>query len=1032
MKEIFEELFKNPPAKYRGAPFWGWNGKLEEKRIKQQIEDFREMGFGGFHIHSRIGLSEEYLGKTFLERVKCCQQYASEKGMYTYLYDEDKWPSGCGGGRATKEEKYRARYVLFSPFYHPDGYYDRNKKQVNRLAVNGELTFLRAYQITLRAGKLERYEAFNDIESVKGKQDIWYAYRIVTEPLPWFNNSSYLDTLNPEAVKKFLDVAYEPYAKMLGEEFSKTIPSIFTDEPQYTRMESLKNAESAEEVGIPYTEGLETAFKEKCGRSLLDHLPELFWCGSDGNVSSFLYDYMNLLSDKFAESYAGVLSAWCEKHNIMLTGHLMEESGLETQLRSAGEAMRSYARFQMPGIDMLADLHEYTTAKQAQSVANQMNKAGVSSELYGVTNWNYDFRGHKLQGDWQAALGVTLRVPHLAWMYMGGEAKRDYPAPIDAHSTWYKKYRLLEDYFSRVNVFLDKGTPRVKVGVIHPIESMFLQMGRLHDTAQKRQQMEEQFQNLTRWLLFGLIDFDFISEALIPELTSGENSCVGRMQYQIIVVPELTTIRKSTLEFLSRFQENGGEIIVLGELPYYMDGKCSEEPAKWMKAYRRIGFDKYQILENLEAARDIDIRDENNIRSEDLIYQMRQDKEKTRIFVVHGKTLKYTSMSISTCPKQSVKYRMKIKGCHHVIRYDAMTGERREQAYKTDGENTYVDIKIYEQDSVLLELHPGKKEIKVNEQKEKKEKIVYEEYMPSVVSFQLEEPNVLLLDMAEYSLDGGEWQKREELLKIDDRARSLWGYRRRTDSFPQPWLTKEENKKEHVLGLRFVLESETEAQELKLAFEGDEDCKLIWNGQEIENTFIKEYYVDEMIRIVNLPGLRCGENILECKIPFGNLTNLEWFYILGQFGVRLCGDKAFLTNMPEKIGFGDYATQGFPFYGGNFVYDTNMELPAGRLIITAEEYQGALLEIQVDDKEAKEMFMSPYRIDCGTIEKGCHRIRIRCYGTRINTFGQLHNCNRSEIYFGPKTWRTEGTDWCYEYRLHPCGVLKAPIITVAR
>jgi hypothetical protein len=50
--------------------------------------------------------------------------------------------------------------------------------------------------------------------------------------------------------------------------------------------------------------------------------------------------------------------------------------------------------------------------------------------MYGVLEWDVTFRQHKLQGDWLAALGVTTRVHHLAFMSMGGEAKRDWPAAI--------------------------------------------------------------------------------------------------------------------------------------------------------------------------------------------------------------------------------------------------------------------------------------------------------------------------------------------------------------------------------------------------------------------------------------------------------------------------------------------------------------------------------------------------------------------------------------------------------------------------
>ena len=196
----------------------------------------------------------------------------------------------------------------------------------------------------------------------------------------------------------------------------------------------------------------------------------------------------------------------------------MEEPMLKSQTAALGEAMRSYRSFGLPGIDMLCDQIEYTTAKQAQSAARQYGREGVLSELYGVTNWDFDFRGHKFQGDWQAALGVTVRVHHLSWVSMAGEAKRDYPASINYQSPWYKDYSYVEDHFARVNTALTRGQPVVKVGVIHPIESYWLHWGPKQNTSTVRSQLEDMFQNITKWLLLGQIDFDFICESLLPDL----------------------------------------------------------------------------------------------------------------------------------------------------------------------------------------------------------------------------------------------------------------------------------------------------------------------------------------------------------------------------------------------------------------------------------------------------------------------------------------------------------------------------------
>lgn len=250
----------------------------------------------------------------------------------------------------------------------------------------------------------------------------------MTDPLPWFNNAAYSDNLNPQTVQCFTEVAYEPYKKLLGEEFSKSVPSIFTDEPQFVRVQTLPDGAAREEVGIPYTERLGEAFQSVCGQPLLDCLPEIFWTRADGAPSTIKYRYFDLLSEQFSSAYSATLGKWCEENHLKLTGYVMQEESLEGQTRCVGEAMRAYPYFQLPGIDILADHYEYTTTKQAQSIAHQIGCVGITSELYGVTNWDFDFRGHKLQGDWQAALGVTQRVPHLAWMY-GRRVQARLPGP---------------------------------------------------------------------------------------------------------------------------------------------------------------------------------------------------------------------------------------------------------------------------------------------------------------------------------------------------------------------------------------------------------------------------------------------------------------------------------------------------------------------------------------------------------------------------------------------------------------------------
>lgn len=54
-----EEQFLNPDQTFRGKPFWSWNGDLKEEELLDQVDVMQQMGFGGFFIHSRLGLKTE-------------------------------------------------------------------------------------------------------------------------------------------------------------------------------------------------------------------------------------------------------------------------------------------------------------------------------------------------------------------------------------------------------------------------------------------------------------------------------------------------------------------------------------------------------------------------------------------------------------------------------------------------------------------------------------------------------------------------------------------------------------------------------------------------------------------------------------------------------------------------------------------------------------------------------------------------------------------------------------------------------------
>ncbi len=1019
-KRLDEKTFRNPPCEYRAAPFWAWNCDLNKDLLLREIDQMKRMGMGGFHTHVRTGMSTTYLSDGFMQLIRDCVDKAKEERMRAYLYDEDRWASGAAGGYVTREERYRARYLLFTTVS-----YEQAEENPASVPVDSPRTgkgrLLARYAVRLNdEGELAEYRLLKDGQQADAAETAWYAYLEIEKESPWFNNQTYVNTLDKKAIERFVEITHERYKEVVGNEFGGAVQSIFSDEPQFSRKTTLGFAGEKKDVVLPWTDDLPDTFRAAYGEELLAGLPELYWELPGGAVSLIRYHYHDHIAERFAEGFADTVGTWCARNGLLLTGHMMEEPTLKSQTAALGEAMRSYRSFQLPGIDMLCDWREYTTAKQAQSAAHQFGCPGVMSELYGVTNWDFDFRGHKLAGDWQAALGVTLRVPHLTWVSMEGEAKRDYPASIGYQSPWYTEYPMVEDHFARLNTVLTRGKAQVRLGVIHPVESYWLHWGPSEATALVRDEMDEHFQSLAQWLLYGLIDFDYISESLLPQQCEAGNAplSVGEMAYDVVLVPDCQTLRATTVDRLESFVAAGGRLVFAGRIPELVDAKPSSRVKELALRAECISFSKGAILSALDGVRFVDIRDDKGMRTTNLLHQVRAEGDTRYVFLCHGEKPENPDV----CPREDIVLR--IRGEWKVRRMDTATGEIAPLHVAYEKGRTVLRYAFYAYDSLLIELTPGRAEAGEDAPAEKKFDY-YALWHP--VEIALSEPNVLLLDTAQYAFDDEEnWRDEEELLRADDAFREELGYPLRKKEVAQPWVVPDEPITHH-LRLKFTVHSEMEIKAPQLALEKAESVEIAVNGCPVDNASVG-WFVDESIKKVQLPDLPAGDSVIELTLPFGRRSNVEWCYLLGDFGVRVQGAEKTVIPPVRRLGFGDWTTQGLPFYCGNVTYKIPVRVEKDTLTIRVPQYRGSVLGMEMDGVRQGDMAYAPYEYTFTNLQPGEHEVGITVYGNRVNGFGCVHNCDDSTSWFGPDCWRSEGVRWCYEYRLRKSGLLVSPQI----
>ncbi|MBR6766228.1 MAG: hypothetical protein IKM06_07065 [Clostridia bacterium] len=1059
-KSLSNELFKNPTSEFRGAPFWAWNTKLDDKTLEEQIDIFKEMGIGGFHAHVRTGMATEYLSDEFMHFIKVCNEKAKKEDMLCWLYDEDRWPSGATGGFVTKNYRHRQRAFHLEPTDPRDREffaksYDEYLKMTEN---NGQCSgyFISRFGITLdENGFLTDYKRLDENEDYDG--DIWYGYMYIGGASGWYNGQSYIDTLSKAAVEEFVRITYDAYYNAVGEDFGKSIPAIFTDEPQVPMRRYLSASNEKKLIAVPYTDDFEETYKSTYGESIIEKMPELFWEKKNNGCAKTRYNYVDHMCERFVSAFVDTVGEWCIKHNIAFTGHMMQEPTLRSQTDSLGEAMRCYRNFQLPGMDLLCDRIEYTTAKQVQSAVHQYGREGMLSELYGVTGWDYNFRGHKRQGDWQAALGVTIRVHHLTWVSMNGDAKHDYPASIGYQSPWYKQYSYIEDHFARLNTALTRGTPDVRVGVIHPVESFWLYTGPNDKTALRRGYLDEQFVKLTNSLSTSGIDFDFISESLLPDLCvkGGNPLKVGKMAYDCVIVPVMETIRKTTLDRLKAFVNEGGRVILLGTAPTRVDGDISDLPKEEAKHWDNIDIDYNTLIDRLEAFRSVNFLDTySGVRCNNVLHQLRNDENGKWLFFCHGEDQADRDGYVPAF--SSEKICVTLNGSYDVTEYNTLTGEIYTPEYKIENGKTYVEYTMFTEDSFLLWLTPAKADKLEKGNAPKRAlpmginatalfspsnknfiaRIPDKPYFKTkdLVEYTLDEPNVILLDMAEYAFDGGEYSSHlEDSARIGDIGRGIFYKEHLMQTSVQPWVPVPDslkNDKGHTVKRRFTFHTDITLENACLALEESETATITVNGERISNEACG-WYVDKCIKKVKLPTLNKGKVVIEIEIPFFLRGRTEWCYVLGDFGVKVAGKNVTAIPRAARLAYGDAVHQTLPFYTGNITYHTSYVEKEESAVRTLQipDIAGALARVSVDGKDLGVVAISPYCLSLGEMTKGEHKIDITVFGTRFNGFGPIHNNVKRYPYWGPNSWRTyDSPMWNDCYILRPTGILNNPTV----
>lgn len=1018
-----DPVFRNPPAAYRGKPLWAWNGRLGIPELRRQVRIFAEMGMGGYFMHSRVGLKTEYLGKAWFRAIEACADEGARLGLESWLYDEDRWPSGSAGGLVTEDPAFRMRYLRCEVTGENEVPASAEESPVIAAfagVVNG--TDLSRYRrLPWPGGKLERGESL-----------LLFREELV-QPHGFFNGGTYLDTLNPEAVRRFLQLTHERYRVRAGDRFGKSIPGIFTDEPHrgFVMADTPRGWTYPPNSGwvTPWTAGFAGEFRRRFGYDLRERLPELFFRWQKKRLSPVKWHYMEALHGLFLKSWAQPCHEWCERHGLRLTGHMLGEESPGAQAVTCGSAMRYYEFLETPGMDLLGlDNRAFWIAKQVVSVARQLGRKWTMSELYGCTGWQATFADHKEIGDWQAFLGINLRCHHLSWYTMAGESKRDFPGSIFFQSAWYREYRAVEDYYARLHLLLQQGKPVCDLLVLHPVESVWAQIhagwgGWIKSEAPGAARVDRQFETTFRWITAAGFDFDYGDEEQLGRLGRVEKGRarlrLGRGSYRAVLVCGLETIRGSTLKLLRDFRSAGGTVIFAGPPPSHVDAVKSGEARELCRQSTGIGFARAALISSLASSVPPLARLENATISDPSRPVLLQTRR-------HGK-----SWTVAVCNTDPAKAfpRARLVFCggvgSQVQEWDCRTGKKWEVPHERRNGELRWSSPLPPLGERVFRITPAGGNLPVRVSKRAREREI-----PGPFPYRLDEPNALVLDRFEWRLGRRRWSVAEDILSLDRMLRERMGYPQRSLGMVQPWARREAPRQSDVtlsLRARFAVRGGFPTTVL---LENPERWQVSVNGLALSVDHDDGWFVDPCFRKIPLPRgvLREGENVISLSARFGENLDLEAIYLLGDFGVFFAkaGIPA-LKKLPVVLGIGDVCRQGLPFYTGRIRYE--VALPAGKTgtrRFRLPAFGGAVAGISAPEQNEPQILgFPPYEAELPerTTSLACEIVL-----TRRNLFGPLHWNVGNKNFVTPDSFRSTGKAYSIPALLEPSGLLAPPLI----
>ncbi|QYM77921.1 hypothetical protein K0B96_11415 [Horticoccus luteus] len=1029
--------FRNPAAAFRPAPFLVFNDEYApgtgEASITRALEGLKRVGAGGVFLHPRPGLITEYLSPRWFEIIRHAIRECLRLGMVPSLYDENSYPSACGGGHTqSMAPEARNRYVKAIT---GNRVRDLPERIVSLYRFDGEKPTVRVTAAELKSG------------------DAWVAFTENDQAMmSWHGETTTPCLVDPRVAPAFLENTFERYKKELGPLWKK-VGAMFTDEPHLPG-----EWHGPLSPGLSLTPYVFGQFQTRRGYDLRDHLDALFY--DVGDYQSVRHDFYDLMHTLWVENYAKPTFDWCRENGIPFTGHFLEHDW-PCPFATPGHVHLS-AFFDWPGTDLLLcdtllgrtkhDWQNFYPTKAGQeplallylrqtlTVANQYARPRIMDESWGAGGNDSTPHDWLRIGRFLAVHGVSVFVPHLTYTTIRGPRKADHPQTFSPHSPWFEHLTPVHDEIGRLSWVAAQGRMENRVLVLdqqttaflHATKSTCTPAPRLGDEPAEDTQaahlrrlssfapFTEAMGNFSQALNDAQIDFDYGDEYILEEqgrTLKGGKMKVGAQTYALIVWPaKSTNLRRATAELLEKYLANGG--VIVGQVPdaVTIDGR----PSDWLLQTRRRWPKGFVVGADDAATIDL-VRERVAPRLQFAAggrhgcTHMRRVSEDGEWWMIFNASHEALSETVTLLTRSGV-----------VTQLDPRDGESRGLSVEKAGTGAWrVALEIAPWGAVVLHVaktgaaraaSPAVAERAAGASTSRSTSVraaAESARELELVAVEREGRNVCAIDYCSLEAPGLKVPP-TEVNAVNEKLWRAHGFMTNgwmgVIQYRRQMLARNDDMVPTSGGVaRYTVEVRrgAELRGAELAVETPELWDIAVNGKRLDFAKAALWRDDANIRRAPVGRLlREGKNeIVLTGHPFDVRREIDRLLLLGDFGC-VSAKQGFALAPTRALKLGSWREQGLPFYDGEVAYRFALPKGAsrGELVIGAHDWAGSLIVVEQGGERVARLLEAPFAVQLDAAQG--REVTLRVVGLPKNVLGPWHFPRKERKCAGPYMWRS--------------------------